>query len=201
MVDIYFKVKIMDGILKSMETDVNKMIEENKKLIYWAFNKYKIRHKDIDEDDLLSIAYYSFYKTIKNFNPERNLKISALYSRVLYNDVYTYLRYQKSTVRKNKYGDCISMQENINNTDFISLEKCLHTNDNEFIDKIVLKDTINRLLKRLNKDEVDVFLLKYNNPELSQYHIADILNVSQPVINKRFKRIKQKYLLESQISL
>ena len=45
------------------------------------------------------------------------------------------------------------------------------------------------------------FLLKYNNPELSQYHIADILNVSQPVINKRFKRIKQKYLLESQISL
>lgn len=96
-----------------MTKNVVKLVNENQNLIYWGFNKYVSKTKPQYEEELMSIANYSLFKTAKIFNPDKNIKFSTLYDKVLCNEIGKFHRKQNAKIRKSEFGEDISLSSAI----------------------------------------------------------------------------------------
>lgn len=177
-----------------MNTNVEKLVNENQKLIYWGFNKYASKSKPQYEEEIMSIANYSLFKTAKNFNPDKNIKFSTLYAKVLCNEIGEFYRKQNAKIRKSEFGEDVSLSSAICDNEDIELERCISIKNPSPVHDIIIKDIVKEFINSLSEDEKRLVILKYNNPEITQRQLSKIIGVSQPVIWKRFNKIRQKYI-------
>lgn len=175
-----------------MVTDVEKIVNENQNLIYWGFNKYSENCNPQHKEDIFSIANYSLFKTAKVFNAERGIKFSTLYSKVLHNEIGQFYRKQNTKSRNSEYGIDISLSENIKDFENIELEACISTEKFNPIKPIIMKETVSEVIKILNRDEIKIVMLLYNNPKISQREIGQIVGISQAHVSRRINKIRGK---------
>lgn len=177
-----------------MNTYVEKLVNENQNLIYWGFNKYSENCNCHYREDIFSIANYSLFKTAKAFNPERGIKFSTFYSKVLHNEIGQFYRKQNTKSRNSEYGIDISLSENIKDFENIELESCISNERFNPIMPIIMKETVSELIKILNRDEMKIVMLLYNNPKISQREIGEIVGISQAHVSRRINKIRRKII-------
>lgn len=176
-----------------MNENIEKIIMENEKLIYWGYKNYTENCDPKHREEIFSIANYSLFKAAKAFNPDR-AKFSTLYAKVLYNEIQYYYRKERTKRRYCELGDDLSMNEIINGTDNLRIESIIYNSNKEYnpLISIISDENVREIIKNLKPDELKIVMLKYYNPDITQQQIGEILGVRQVQISRKLKKIRIK---------
>jgi len=180
-----------------------KIIEHNIRLVIYIVNtKYKFI--DYDKQELVSIGLIGLVKAVKWFNIQKGNEFSTCATKYITNEIGTFLRKIK------KYNNIQSLNDHINQSesqDGTSIEELLASSidiEAEYIRKDYLEEhklILLHLLTELSERDRKILMLYfgfYDDKEYTQCEIADILNLSQPYISRRIKKLLN--ILKSQFN-
>jgi RNA polymerase sigma factor (sigma-70 family) len=152
----------------------NNLIEDNMKFAYWRAYEWAKKQKNIEIEDLISIALLALTKAAATYDPTKNSKFTSYASFVINNEITTELR---KSVNYKAFSDNLKEAES---EDEVSM-----THDS-IDDGMDLKEAIG-LIPAQSRD----MLLDFYQEGLSQYEIADKYGVSQTTVSIIIKKAKK----------
>lgn len=188
--------KQIELLLKKDKNARNKLIEHNLRLVSHIVKKYNMTN---DNDDLISIGIIGLIKGIDSFSPEKGNKLTTYCARCIDNEILMYFRNNKKNSLNVSLDDQIGYDKDGNE---ISLLDVLKTSNEDYIEKINLKDNLDLLLKNIDilSDREKIIIYKryglFNYKELTQKEISKELNISRSYVSRIEKRALTKLLRE-----
>ena len=188
--------------LKNGDKDARaKLIEHNLRLVAHIVKKYD--SKDNNTDDLISIGTIGLIKGIDSFKNDKNIQLTTYCAKCIQNEILMYFRSNKKHVNDVSLNDSIGYDKDGNEINLIDV---LKSEDDDILTTLHNNDSINTLIKYLdilNKREKDIIIKRYglfNNDELTQKELSDILGISRSYVSRIEKRallkIYKKFLKE-----
>lgn len=194
-------------LLKQMKTDKtgkarNELIEHNLRLVSHVIKKY---YSNCDEqEDLISIGTIGLIKAIDSFNADKNVRLATYAARCIENEVLMYYRSRK------KDGNNISVNEPIDTDsegNTLTLIDIISTDDT-ICDDIDLKNKtaqLYKLIEGLDDARDKEIIIKryglYNQREMTQSEIADLMGISRSYVSRIEKRVigelREKFSIDS----
>ena len=181
---------------RSMEGDMSarsKLIEHNLRLVVFLSKKYE--NTGIDLEDLVSIGTIGLIKGITTYKLGKKIKIATYASRCIDNEILMFLRKNKKRRGEVSFEDSLSYDAEGNE---LRLEDILGT-DPDIVTKGLEEETEKYLLYReidkLSGRDKQIMILRYglyNNEEMTQKEVADLLNISQSYISRIEKKVIRK---------
>lgn len=172
---------------------VEKLVNDNIGLIYWGFNMFSEKYPEKYHDDIYSLANYSLYWAAVNYNPDKKVKFSTFYSKILHNEIAKFIRENNTKSRKCEYGDDISLYTPVNDTNNLDIESLLSSKNNDLDDNITVRDILNELYSRLDDVCKKIVRLRIENPSISQYELSEVVGISQPHVCRKLKEIRKEF--------
>ena len=175
----------------------NKLIEHNLRLVAHIVKKFE--HKNVDQDDLISIGTIGLIKGVDSYSSKHSTKITTYCARCIENEILMFFR------TNNKNNKNISINESIGfdkEGNEITILDILKMPKPDFIEQIHAKDNIkllNKYMESLNKREKEILIKRYglnNNDEKTQKEIAKELGISRSYVSRIEKRALTKILRE-----
>lgn len=187
------KEEELDFIIKAKAGDIkarNKLIEHNLRLVVFLAKKYESTGYDLE--DLVSIGSIGLIKGIETYKIDKNIKLATYASRCIANEILMYIRKNKKRKTEVSFEDNLSYDSEGNE---LHLEDILGT-ENDIVtrgleeenDKKILYEEINKL----NERDRQIMVLRYglfNNEELTQKDVANLLGISQSYISRIEKKV------------
>ena len=180
-------------VLKSMEGDEQaraKLIEHNLRLVVFLAKKYE--NTGVDLEDLVSIGTIGLIKGLGTYKLDKNIKLATYASRCIDNEILMFLRKNKKRRGEVSFEDSLSFDAEGNE---LRLEDILGTDD-DIVTKGLEKETEKKLLyqeiEKLSGRDKQIMILRYglyNQPEMTQKDVANLLNISQSYISRIEKKI------------
>lgn len=130
-----------------------------------------------EAEDILQEVFIKTYQNLNDF--DQNLKFSSWIYRITHNQVISHYRKQKET---------LSLEDN----ELIFQKLKSEVNIPEEIDKKILKESIHKLLKKLDPKYRDVLILKYLEDK-DYTEISNILQKPMGTIATLLNRAKEKF--------
>jgi len=187
--EIYYVEKSMNGD----EFAKNKLIEHNLRLVVFLAKKYE--NTNIDLEDLVSIGTIGLIKGVNTYKLDKNIKLATYASRCIDNEILMYLRKNKRRKTEVSFEDSLSYDAEGNE---LHLEDILGT-DADIVTKGIEEETEKKLLyneiEQLNKRDKQIMILRYglyDNDELTQKEVAEMLGISQSYISRIEKKVIKK---------
>lgn len=178
-----------------------KLIEHNLRLVAHIVKKYDTKEKNTD--DLISIGTIGLIKGVDSFKNDKNTRLTTYCAKCIQNEILMYFRNNKKHANDVSLNDSIGYDKDGNEINLIDVIK---SDDEDIIDTLHNKDSINTLLKYLNilNDREKEILIKryglFNNEELTQKEISEQLDISRSYVSRIEKRallkIYKKFLKE-----
>jgi len=187
-------------ILKAKSGDSNArniLIERNLRLVAHIVKKFE--HKNVEQDDLISIGTIGLIKGVDSFSNSHGTRITTYVARCIENEILMYFR------SNNKNNKNISINESIGfdkEGNEITILDILKMPKPDFIEEIDVKDNIkllNKYINVLNDREREILTKRYglnNTNELTQKAIAKELGISRSYVSRIEKRALTKILRE-----
>lgn len=175
----------------------NKLIEHNLRLVAHIVKKFE--HKNVDQDDLISIGTIGLIKGVDSYSNKHSTKITTYCARCIENEILMYFR------SNNKNNKNISINESVGfdkEGNEITILDILKLPSPDFIEEIHTKDNVSLLkeyIKCLNYREKEILIKRYglnNNDEKTQKEIAKELGISRSYVSRIEKRALTKILRE-----
>ena len=175
----------------------NKLIEHNLRLVAHIVKKFE--HKNVDQDDLISIGTIGLIKGVDSYSNKHSTKITTYCARCIENEILMYFR------SNNKNNKNISINESVGfdkEGNEITILDILKLPSPDFIEEIHTKDNVSLLkeyIKCLNHREKEILIKRYglnNNDEKTQKEIAKELGISRSYVSRIEKRALTKILRE-----
>ena len=188
------------AIEKAKEGDINarnKLIEHNLRLVAHIVKKFE--HKNVDQDDLISIGTIGLIKGVDSFSKSHGTKITTYCARCIENEILMYFRTNNKNNRNISINESVGFDKEGNE---ITILDILKMPSPDFIDEIHTKDNIELLKKYmecLNPREKDILVQRYglnNNDCKTQKEIAKELKISRSYVSRIEKRALTKILRE-----
>jgi len=151
-----------------MDSQVEKMIEENKNLIYSIANSLYIPNKAFSIEDLIQVGFLAICKSANKYNPERG-RVSTFITHCAKNDMIKF-------IRKNKIGRELIYNE-LKSLSYDETEEILKS---DVLDYYNLKNTI----------EEKIVTLKRNGE--SNRAIGKKLNLNSNKVSSILSEIKER---------
>ena len=180
-------------VTKSMEGDEfarAKLIEHNLRLVVFLAKKYE--NTKVDLEDLVSIGTIGLIKGVNTYKLDKNIKLATYASRCIDNEILMYLRKNKKRKGEVSFEDSLSYDSEGNE---LHLEDILGT-EPDIVTKGLEEETDKKLLYKeidaLNKRDKEIMVLRYglyNNKELTQKEVANLLGISQSYISRIEKKV------------
>jgi len=180
-------------VQKSMEGDTlarEKLIEHNLRLVVFLAKKYE--NTKVDLEDLVSIGTIGLIKGVNTYKLDKNIKLATYASRCIDNEILMFLRKNKKRRGEISFEDSLSYDGEGNELhleDILGTEKDIVTKGiEEEHDKKVLYEEINKLKKR----DKEIMIRRYglfNNKEMTQKDVADLMGISQSYISRIEKKV------------
>lgn len=164
---------IFIGIKNGEEEEFNRLYEKYKDLVYGV--SFSILKNKEDSEEIVQTIFTKIYKLEKEKLPKEN-EASWLYS-LSKNTSLNFLRNKKEEL-------------NIDEVYYI-------TDESEELNEIIQKDTFNKIISRLNKEEQEIVSLKILS-NLSFREISNILNM--PIGTVQWKYYKSLHTLKILLS-
>lgn len=175
----------------------NILIERNLRLVAHIVKKFE--HKNVEQDDLISIGTIGLIKGVDSFSNSHGTRITTYVARCIENEILMYFR------SNNKNNKNISINESIGfdkEGNEITILDILKMPKPDFIEEIDVKDNIkllNKYINVLNDREKEILTKRYglnNTNELTQKAIAKELGISRSYVSRIEKRALTKILRE-----
>lgn len=183
--------------LMSEEKEIarNKLVEHNLRLVVYIAKKFD--NTGVGVEDLISIGTIGLMKAINTFNPGKNIKLATYASRCIENEILMYLR------RNNKTKLEVSIDEPLNvdwDGNELLLSDILGTSEDVIyrdLEREVDCKLLRKALQTLNDREQTIIRLRfgidsYQEKELTQKEVADLLGISQSYISRLEKKIMKR---------
>ncbi|MBS5587237.1 MAG: RNA polymerase sporulation sigma factor SigK [[Clostridium] spiroforme] len=173
----------------------NILIERNLRLVAHIAKKYE-NNKDLQED-LISIGTIGLIKAVDSYKQNHKTKLATYASRCIENEILMHLRTNKKTNLDISLNETIGIDKDGSE---IVLGDIIAIKQDEFIDIINKKDTLNKLATYFNildSREKDTLIMHYglnNTKKRSQKEIAKKLNISRSYVSRLEKRALIKLL-------
>lgn len=177
----------------SMNGDVlarEKLIEHNLRLVVFLSKKYE--NTGVDLEDLVSIGTIGLIKGVNTYKLDKNIKLATYASRCIDNEILMFLRKNKKRKTEVSFEDNLSYDSEGNE---LHLEDILGT-ENDIVTKSLEDETDKKILyeeiNKLNERDRQIMILRYglfNNEELTQKDVADMLGISQSYISRIEKKV------------
>ena len=173
----------------------NKLIEHNLRLVAHIAKKYE-NNKDLQED-LISIGTIGLIKAVDSYKQNHKTKLATYASRCIANEILMHLRANKKTNLAVSLNETIGIDKDGSE---IVLGDTIAIKQDEFIDIIDKKDTLNKLTTYFNildPREKETLIMHYglnNTKKYSQKEIAKKLNISRSYVSRLEKRALIKLL-------
>lgn len=166
------------------------LIEHNLRLVVFLSKKYE--NTGIDLEDLVSIGTIGLIKGINTYKSDKNIKLATYASRCIDNEILMFLRKNKKRRGEVSFEDSLSYDAEGNE---LHLEDILGT-DPDIVTKGLEEETEKYLLyqeiNKLSGRDKQIMILRYglyNNEEMTQKEVADLLNISQSYISRIEKKV------------
>lgn len=177
----------------SMNGDIlarEKLIEHNLRLVVFLSKKYE--NTGVDLEDLVSIGTIGLIKGVNTYKLDKNIKLATYASRCIDNEILMFLRKNKKRKTEVSFEDNLSYDSEGNE---LHLEDILGT-ENDIVTKGLEDETDKKILyeeiNKLNERDRQIMILRYglfNNEELTQKDVADMLGISQSYISRIEKKV------------
>ena len=177
----------------SMNGDIlarEKLIEHNLRLVVFLSKKYE--NTGVDLEDLVSIGTIGLIKGVNTYKLDKNIKLATYASRFIDNEILMFLRKNKKRKTEVSFEDNLSYDSEGNE---LHLEDILGT-ENDIVTKSLEDETDKKILyeeiNKLNERDRQIMILRYglfNNEELTQKDVADMLGISQSYISRIEKKV------------
>ncbi len=171
----------------------NKLIEHNLRLVVFLAKKYE--NTGLDLEDLVSIGTIGLIKGINTYKLDKNIKLATYASRCIDNEILMFLRKNKRRRGEVSFEDSLSYDAEGNE---LHLEDILGT-DHDIVTRNLEEETEKKLLyqeiNKLNSRDQQIMILRYglyNNEELTQKDVAELLGISQSYISRIEKKVIKK---------
>ena len=171
----------------------SKLIEHNLRLVVFLSKKYE--NTGVDLEDLVSIGTIGLIKGVNTYKLDKNIKLATYASRCIDNEILMFLRKNKRRKSEVSFEDSLSYDSEGNE---LHLEDILGTDPDivtrgleEENDKKILQREINKL----NKRDKMIMTLRYglfNQEEMTQKDVANVLGISQSYISRIEKKVIKK---------
>lgn len=178
------------------------IFEQNKKLVYYTYNKYFKGNFNITED-LLQEGFIALINSIKHYNDKLNIKFNTYAIKAIKNKMLNYLENES----KYQIHNCELMDTELN-IDSSELTSTKYTQHKNILDKITVTDNYNLLyfdiLKCLDQyykdNQTEIILNLVNKLKIiiklitegySQIEIAKKFNVSRQRMQQYYIKIKK----------
>jgi RNA polymerase sporulation-specific sigma factor len=169
------------------------LIEHNLRLVVFLAKKYE--NTKVDLEDLVSIGTIGLIKGVNTYKLDKNIKLATYASRCIDNEILMFLRKNKKRRGEISFEDSLSYDSEGNELhleDILGTEKDIVTKGiEEEHDKKVLYEEINKLKKR----DKEIMIRRYglfNNKEMTQKDVADLMGISQSYISRIEKKVIKK---------
>lgn len=181
----------------------NELITRNLRLVIYIAKKFE--NAGVSTEDLVSIGTIGLIKSVRTFDPEKNIKLATYASRCIENEILMYLRKTANTKTD------VSLDEPLNvdwDGNELLLSDILYTDDDMVFSGVETNEEIRTLqycINRLNERDRTIVTLRFGLNgvrEHTQKEVADRLGISQSYISRIEKRIMEdlKNQLKSIIS-
>ena len=184
-------------VTKSMAGDEfarAKLIEHNLRLVVFLAKKYE--NTGIDLEDLVSIGTIGLIKGVNTYKLDKNIKLATYASRCIDNEILMFLRKNKKRKSEISFEDSLSYDTEGNE---LHLEDILGT-EPDIVTKELEHQTEKSLLyeevMKLNKRDKQIMTLRYglfNNKEMTQKDVANLLGISQSYISRIEKKVIRRF--------
>lgn len=187
------KEEEVEYVKRSMEGDEyarNKLIEHNLRLVVFLSKKYENTGNDLE--DLVSIGTIGLIKGVNTYKLDKNIKLATYASRCIDNEILMFLRKNKKRKGEVSFEDNLSYDSEGNE---LHLEDILGT-DADIVTKGLEEKTEKKLLyqeiEKLTGRDKEIMVLRYglfNNEEMTQKDVANMLGISQSYISRIEKKV------------
>jgi len=187
------KEQEIEYVTRSMngdETARAKLIEHNLRLVVFLSKKYE--NTGVDLEDLVSIGTIGLIKGVNTYKLDKNIKLATYASRCIDNEILMFLRKNKKRKGEVSFEDSLSYDSEGNE---LHLEDILGT-DSDIVTKGIENETDKKLLyeeiSKLNARDKQIMILRYglyNQEEMTQKDVANILGISQSYISRIEKKV------------
>ncbi len=184
--EILYVTRHMNGDMQAK----SKLIEHNLRLVVFLAKKYE--NTGVDLEDLVSIGSVGLIKGVNTYKLDKNIKLATYASRCIDNEILMFLRKNKRRRGEISFEDNLSYDSEGNE---LHLEDILGTDSDivtkgleEEIEKKMLYNEINKLNERDKK----IMIMRYglfNNEEMTQKDVANLLGISQSYISRIEKKV------------
>ena len=189
------EAKYLERFFNGDQEARNVLIERNLRLVARIAKKYE-NNKDLQED-LISIGTIGLIKAVDSYKQNHKTKLATYASRCIENEILMHLRANKKTNLDVSLNETIGIDKDGSE---IVLGDTIAIKQDEFIDIIDKKDTLNRLTTYFNildPREKETLIMHYglnNTKKYSQKEIAKKLNISRSYVSRLEKRALIKLL-------
>lgn len=189
------EAKYLERFFNGDQEARNVLIERNLRLVAHIAKKYE-NNKDLQED-LISIGTIGLIKAVDSYKQNHKTKLATYASRCIENEILMHLRANKKTNLDVSLNETIGIDKDGSE---IVLGDTIAIKQDEFIDIIDKKDTLNKLTTYFNildSREKETLIMHYglnNTKKYSQKEIAKKLNISRSYVSRLEKRALIKLL-------
>ena len=189
------EAKYLERFFNGDQEARNVLIERNLRLVAHIAKKYE-NNKDLQED-LISIGTIGLIKAVDSYKQNHKTKLATYASRCIENEILMHLRANKKTNLDISLNETIGIDKDGSE---IVLGDTIAIKQDEFIDIIDKKDTLNKLTTYFNildPREKETLIMHYglnNTKKYSQKEIAKKLNISRSYVSRLEKRALIKLL-------
>ena len=189
------ETKYLERFFNGDQEARNVLIERNLRLVAHIAKKYE-NNKDLQED-LISIGTIGLIKAVDSYKQNHKTKLATYASRCIENEILMHLRANKKTNLDVSLNETIGIDKDGSE---IVLGDTIAIKQDEFIDIIDKKDTLNKLTTYFNildPREKETLIMHYglnNTKKYSQKEIAKKLNISRSYVSRLEKRALIKLL-------
>ena len=189
------EAKYLERFFNGDQEARNVLIERNLRLVAHIAKKYE-NNKDLQED-LISIGTIGLIKAVDSYKQNHKTKLATYASRCIENEILMHLRANKKTNLDVSLNETIGIDKDGSE---IVLGDTIAIKQDEFIDIIDKKDTLNKLTTYFNildPREKETLIMHHglnNTKKYSQKEIAKKLNISRSYVSRLEKRALIKLL-------
>ena len=184
--EMFYVEKSMNGDMKAR----SKLIEHNLRLVVFLAKKYE--NTKVDLEDLVSIGTIGLIKGVNTYKLDKNIKLATYASRCIDNEILMFLRKNKKRNGEVSFEDNLSYDSEGNE---LHLEDILGTEE-DIVTRGIEDELERKLLygeiEKLNQRDKEIMIMRYglyNNKELTQKEVADIMGISQSYISRIEKKV------------
>lgn len=177
----------------------NLLVEHNLRLVAHIIKKYYTQATD--QEDLISIGTIGLIKAINTYDTDKGSKLVTYASRCIENELLMRLRQERKEVREISLYEPIGTDREGNE---ISLMDVIRIDEEDVLLNVITSESLRNIddlfTEVLDDREQQVIALRYglyDNQELTQKEISNLLHISRSYVS----RIEKKALLKLRSAL